>query len=155
MADIYIPPENQSRVDIFADGRVKPLTPEERKKDLEGMNLGDAGFQAEQAAVENQKRIKEMEEHTKPHTKRRGRPRKVKVQLPTDAPAEAPPEAKRLKVDLEFLQAIAQTWMQYFNIIEQRSSGDPRLTSPTNGGIDLEYGYKLKDRLTDSGLMPD
>ena len=171
-----IPTINTARPDMF--GGVSPLSDKD-EQELAGRTLGARGLEAEKLEIEKREALKaaykqvEQEEELKAAAtpkRGRGRPRKVKTDAPPPAPAPAKEYAPlnravgsfdeeggfrgmRITMDFAFVHEIAVSQNRLFKLIEELSSGNPRLSSPANGGLDFEYHYDLRRRLQEVGLV--
>ena len=158
-----IPTINTARPDMF--GGVSPLSDKD-EQELAGRTLGARGLEAEKLEIEKREALKAA---TTPK-RGRGRPRKIKTDAPPPAPAptkeyaplnravgsfdeEGGFKGMRITMDFAFVHEIAVSQNRLFKLIEELSSGNPRLSSPANGGLDFEYHYDLRRRLQEVGLV--
>lgn len=144
-----------SQSTIYTEG-VVPLT-EQEKKSLDGTNLASRGLAAEEAAVAKKaSRRRSYEERMELNRlKQEGKlPKKTRRGRKTvDTPSEMTSEGLVVTLDMDFLSEICQMTEACFNLVNNLSSGNPRLSSPSLGGIDLEEGYKLIHRMKERGFI--
>ncbi len=167
-----IPAANTTLPVIF-DSNNLPLNDQEAS-DLEGTSLARRGLKEEaemvsrvvlrRPKVRGKAKIQKVDLVEKPETppvaevigeKPIGRPRKRKAK--NEPIVSADPETGtahvRISVDYDFIREICEYERQLFGLIERLSSTNWKLVSPQNGGVDLEYGYALQERIIQSGLV--
>lgn len=155
---------------IYSDG-VVPL--ENKEKDFgEYESLGTRGERAEREEIERRKKESEAAAELVVAPKRkRGRPRKehpVQPYRDQMKPGVRPELTAnhasvdindngigdiRINLKLSFIREIVASQQKMFKLLEDLSSGNPRISSPTNGGIDFEHAYDLQNRLREAGLV--
>lgn len=126
--------------------------------ELDGIPLSKRGLLAEAEEISKRrkpgrpKKGQVIEKIEKPKGKR-GRPKNDPTVVID--PAEYEPDNKEIKITINFsfLREICRSQQQLFALIENLSSGNWKLASPQNGGVDLEYLYKLQERIRNAGLV--
>lgn len=142
---------------MIYDQNTVPLD-ENDKKHLEGMSLADRGLreEAERLARRPLKApsAKVKVEKPKVEKKKAGRPKKNPDATVVPA-GELDPTTQgiRISLDFSFVREICRSYDQTFRLVEKLSTGNWKLSSPENGGIDLEYGYELQRRIREAGLI--
>lgn len=134
---------------VYTDGAV-PLDAKD-KQELEGMSLADRGLKEEAdrlARLPVGNKIKPPPEKKK----KVGRPKKD-TKTVIDPTAYDPTSDIRISIDFNFVREICRSYDQAFRLLEKLSTGNWKLSSPENGGIDLEHGYDLIRRIRDAGLV--
>lgn len=134
--------------DIFSGG-VVPLDESDHR---DGLSLAERGFAEELRQAEAKQRTRKATKARilPEEKKKRGRPKIDRTMTIEDTPAAS---GMRVNMELGFLREICEMESHLFKLIEGLSSGNFKLTSPASGGIDLEKGYALQERMKREGLL--